>query len=119
MKSTHQIKLNPKLKVIETALDGGAAYWQPTKNTRPAVIIWSTGMGWDHVSISFKNRCPSWDEMCKVKEMFFEDDETVIQYHPAKKDHVNQHPYCLHMWKPQGMPVPAPPSIMVGLKEVN
>lgn len=116
MKSLAQIQLNPAIKIIEVGLDGGSAYWKPTKSTRPAVIIFSFGGGWDHVSVSFKSRCPSWDEMCMVKDMFFNEDETVIQYHPAKEDYINQHPYCLHLWKPHAIDLPKPPTFMIGIK---
>lgn len=73
--------------------------------------IISDGGGWDHVSISIENRkrCPTWEEMCWVKYMFFAEDEAVVQFHPAKKDYVNNHPYCLHLWRCQkGMPTPDP-----------
>lgn len=72
--------------------------------------------GWEHVSISLRNRCPNWQEMCFVKDLFFGDDEVVMQLHPAKKDYVNQHPYCLHLWKPMQGFIPLPPSILVGDK---
>ncbi len=26
--------------------------------------------GWEHVSISNTHRCPTWDEMCAVKDLF-------------------------------------------------
>src|SRR5262245_54586743 len=26
---------------------------------------------WDHVSVSLSHRCPTWDEMCWVKDLFF------------------------------------------------
>lgn len=55
--------------------------------------------GWEHVSVSYKNRVPTWDEMCKVKDMFWKDNECVVQYHPPKSEYVNVHPYCLHLWK--------------------
>lgn len=72
--------------------------------------------GWEHVSVSLKHRTPTWDEMCFVKDLFWEEDECVIQYHPAKSDYVNFHPYCLHMWKPIEIEIPKPPSWMVGPK---
>jgi hypothetical protein len=59
------------------------------------------GGGWDHVSISLAHRCPTWDEMCLVKDLVFRDDEWVMQLHPARKDHINNHPFCLHLWRPQ------------------
>lgn len=78
-------------------------------------VVASTGGGWDHVSVSPKNlkRCPTWEEMCEIKKMFFKPDEMVIEYHPASADYVNIHPYCLHLWRPQRETVPAPPIWMV------
>lgn len=76
-------------------------------------IIVSTGGGWDHVSVSLADRCPSWLEMCRVKEMFFKDDECVVQFHPAVQDHINIHKNCLHLWRPQSGKFPMPPKFMV------
>ena len=36
-------------------------------------VIASNGRGWEHVSVSNNQRIPSWEVMCKIKEMFFED----------------------------------------------
>jgi hypothetical protein len=71
--------------------------------------------GWDHVSVSIPgaSRCPTWEEMCAVKELFFRDDEWVLQYHPAKAENISVHAYCLHLWRPQKDDFPKPPSIMV------
>ena len=44
----------------------------------------SDGGGWDHISVSLPNRTPTWKEMCFIKDLFFEPEETVIQYHPPK-----------------------------------
>jgi hypothetical protein len=79
-------------------------------------IIASEGRGWEHVSVSLKNRCPNWPEMSFVKGLFWDDEEAVMQLHPPKSDYVNCHPYCLHLWKPLGVEIPLPPSIMVGPK---
>jgi hypothetical protein len=79
-------------------------------------VLASDGEGWDHVSVSCEDRCPTWLEMSMVKDFFWDDDETVIQYHPVKSEHVNYHPYCLHLWKPQGIELPKPPTILVGPK---
>jgi hypothetical protein len=82
-------------------------------NGSPATIIASNGLGWEHVSISHTNRIPSWETMCKVKELFFEDNEVVMQLHPRKEDYVNNHPYCLHLWKPIDQDIPTPPIKLV------
>jgi hypothetical protein len=74
---------------------------------------------WLHVSVSLPNRCPTWSEMSKIKKLFFGEDSCAVQYHPAKKDYVNNHPYCLHLWVRVGEDIPMPPSIKVGIKELG
>lgn len=105
-------------RIIEKNFDGGFGIF--TAGTmKKMTVLWSYGGGWEHVSIDGKKRCPDWDEMCKVKDMFFEDDEYCVQYHPAKKDYVNNIPYCLHIWKPIEERVGKlliPPSIFTGIK---
>lgn len=78
------------------------------------VVIAGCGEGWDHVSISSKHKIPSWTTMCILKDMFFEEDEVVMQLHPKKIDHVNLHPRCLHLWRPHNEEIPLPPKEMVG-----
>lgn len=74
--------------------------------------------GWEHVSVSVagKNRTPRWDEMCFVKNAFWPEDDTVVQYHPAKEDYVNMHPFCLHLFRPVDGVFPKPDSLTVGIK---
>lgn len=69
-------------------------------------------VGWEHVSVSLKNRCPYWEEMRFVKDIFWREDELVLQFHPPKAEYVNIHPNVLHLWKsPQ--PVNLPPKEFV------
>lgn len=77
------------------------------------------GLGWDHVSVSIptENRCPTWEEMCFVKSLFWDGEDTVIQFHPPESEYVNNHKFCLHLWKPVGEQIKTPPSIMVGTKQ--
>ena len=67
------------------------------------------GEPWDHVSVSTQARVPNWAEMCWIKSLFFDDEETVVQYHPAKSEYVNVHPFVLHLWRKCGEPFPMPP----------
>ncbi len=69
--------------------------------------------GYEHVSVSLGNRCPTWAEMCKVKQLFWGDDECVVQFHPKKSDYINNHPHCLHMWKPVQFDIPMPERLCV------
>lgn len=77
------------------------------------VVIASAGDGWDHVSVSRANRCPNWPEMEFVKRHFFKDDETAMQLHVPPADHINLHPYTLHLWRPVNTEIPRPPGWMV------
>src|SRR3989442_1241184 len=89
----------------------------PRNPKRPLAlnIIASDGEGWEHVSVSTVTRCPTWEEMCLVKSLFWDDDDVVIQFHPRKQEYVNNHRYCLHMWRPVDATIPTPPSILVGI----
>ena len=69
---------------------------------------------WEHVSVSTPHRCPTWEEMVFIKDLFWKDDEIVFQLHPAKKDYVNCHPYTLHLWRNPNQDPPMPPSEAVG-----
>jgi hypothetical protein len=69
--------------------------------------------GWEHVSVSVQHRTPNWDEMCFVKDLFWREDECVMQLHPAKSEYINCHPNCLHLWMPMSGKIPTPPSMLV------
>lgn len=102
------------IEVVQTGVDGVACYNRKKKQT----VICSWGGGWEHVSINGKFT-PTWEEMCAYKEIFWYDDEVVVQYHPAKDHYVNNLEHCLHMWKPieqfNGV-LPVPDDILVGIK---
>lgn len=82
-------------------------------------VLISDGYGWDHVSVSLAHRCPTWSEMCRIKNLFFKPEETVVQFHPALSEYVNFHPYTLHLWRNQTTPHELPPSELVGPKMVD
>ncbi len=81
-------------------------------------IIASDGMGWEHVSVhaevKSKPQTPSWDDMCFIKDLFWDAEDIVIQLHPAKSEYINVHPNTLHLWRPIGIEIPHPPKILVG-----
>jgi hypothetical protein len=99
----------PDLWVIEDQGEDGLA----ARSKDGLFVIASWGMGWDHVSVSRKNRCPDWAEMCRVKNLFWEPEEVVVQYHPRKSEYKNWHRFCLHLWKPQNQELPTPNPLMV------
>jgi len=91
-------------------------FYITTKKGAPLKVLASTpDSEWQHVSVSLPHRCPTWKEMCMVKDLFWNDDETVVQFHPPKSEYVNNHSHCLHLWKHSFGHV-TPPSELVGLK---
>jgi len=77
---------------------------------------------WEHVSVHIKYRnlnqkvsmmTPDWDEMCRVKDVWFGLGEMVIQFHPPQTEYVNTHQHVLHLWKPVNQEIPHPPKIYV------
>jgi len=78
----------------------------------------SDGLGWEHVSVSLdKKRCPDWDEMCHIKNLFWDEQDCVVQYHPPKSEYILLHPYCLHLWRSTDHYMPSPHYSLVGPKE--
>jgi hypothetical protein len=77
----------------------------------PLRIIAASGGGWDHVSVSLETRCPTWAEMSLIHRTFFKPDETAMQLHVPEKDHINTHPFVLHLWRPLSKlrKIPLPP----------
>ena len=74
-----------------------------------------SALNWEHVSVSYPDRTPSWEDMDKIKKMFWRDDETVVQFHPRESVKINNHEFCLHLWKMADTEYVLPPSILVGL----
>ncbi len=79
---------------------------------------------WEHVSVSVYpdglgrgHRVPTWDEMAWAKDLFWGPDECVVQFHVPAADHVNNHPSCLHLWRPVGADLPRPPAWAVGVPD--
>jgi len=97
--------------------NNGAFFIGAPLSKTPLTVIASDGMGWEHVSVSTPTRCPNWKEMCLIKKLFWDDDDCVIQFHPPKSDYVNNHPFCLHLWRPTNQEIPRPEWFLVGIKD--
>ena len=112
MKDIKQIKASLTTSISE-GIDGFAAQIASQKMVYNLIVSW--GGDWEHVSVSIigENRCPTWDEMCFIKNLIWKTDETVLQYHPPENQYVNDHPYVLHLWKPQKFTIHLPPKIFV------
>ena len=109
----YRMRIGPKGLDDAEMGNNGAFLIQTRPGQPPLRVIASDGEGWEHVSVSLPNRCPTWDEMCRIKALFWDDEDCVVQFHPPKTDYVNLHPYCLHLWRPIGATIPLPDMALV------
>lgn len=55
--------------------------------------------GWlKHLSLSRRDRYPTWDEILETKEYFFGDIDCMMVM-PKKEDYINIHQFCFHIWQ--------------------
>jgi hypothetical protein len=102
------------VELIDQGADGIAGYINFHGKGRMR-FIFSWGGGWEHLSVSWPGQSPTWEEMCYVKTLFWTPEECCVQYHPPESDYINNHPYCLHIWRPIYAELPMPPKEMVGI----
>lgn len=92
----------------------------PKQAGRRLAIVASDGMGWEHVSVhageGTRSLTPTWAEMCFVKDLYWDEEDVVVQYHPRRSEYVNCHEHTLHLWRPTNQPIPTPDPILVGPK---
>lgn len=56
---------------------------------------------WEHVFLDLRksDRCPTYEEMCRLKQYFFNENEIALQIHPKKSEYVNACQHRLHLWR--------------------
>ena len=101
MKTLEELKNTLNLRVDEAGEDYG--FGMVVYQKYNASVIWNIDGEWEHVSIRPYNKriTPSWEDMCRLKDMFFYDHEEVVQFHPPKNEYVNIMENCLHLWRPK------------------
>lgn len=128
MRNIDEIKQTSGMVIKKEGKDGfgGTVFPIEYKNGKVKIVkdidkalhfMFSWGCGFEHLSVSTPIQCPTWEQMCKMKDIFWREDEVCMQLHPKKEDYVNCMDYCLHIWRPIDKDIPMPPSIMVGLRK--
>lgn len=78
-----------------------------TSHWKGSVVFGFDESGWEHVSVSpYKGKMPTWNDMCEIKDIFWNDEEVVIQIHPKKSEYVNVKDNCLHLWRHKSIELP-------------
>lgn len=114
-KGNGALKMNFPEKFRIAGLTGESGVFEIPIEHNVFRVIASNQKGWNHVSVSIKNRprCPLWNEMNAIKDCFFSEEETIVQFHPKKSEYVNIHPYVLHLWRQHGVDYTLPPKDFV------
>ena len=107
MKIHEEIIKNERIFNVQNMGIAKAAFVKLTDAGTCSVIWCEDENGWEHISISPKKKfkLPTWNDMCQVKDIFFNDNEEVLQLHPKKSEYVNVRENCLHLWKPKGIDI--------------
>jgi len=77
-----------------------AHFWSPARGLLVMVsgAVELDGKRWIHVSLSRRERVPSYDDLAVVKRAFIGEDKQAIQLFTRRAEHVNVHRFCLHLW---------------------
>lgn len=116
--NAHRVRRGQMASDASYGFNGAFTFKLPCDG-RTLFVIASDGAGWRHVSVSFgakDKHVPKWEIMCAVKDLFWDEEATVMQLHPPKSEYVSHHDGCLHLWEPIDQKIPRPPSILVGPK---
>lgn len=97
-----------QLDDIGSGLHGGYLRLRTGKQRTFSVVVSVADGRWEHVSVSIYNssrKTPTWEEMCEVKEIFWDAEEEVHQIHPKESQYVHGvggMTNVLHLWRPVG-----------------
>lgn len=63
------------------------------------VIIVTRDNGLWHLSMSCRDRLPTYDELKAARYKYLAGCRYVAQIFPPPEEFVNVHPYCIHLWE--------------------
>lgn len=108
-------------RLVEEALDG-ASYCSVRRVEGLFLILSgateSDGKRWLHLSVSHRQRIPTWDEFRRAKEAFL-GDRYALTVLPPRREFVNIHPRVLHCFAPldpEAWPCPEFSGVLAGVR---
>ena len=93
--------------ILQRFGDGGAYQFRNGLRVIVSTATMADGHEWMHISVSRKDRLPSYDDLKFVKNTFAEK-RFAYQVFPPPDDNVNIHEFCLHLWLPLSIDLPIP-----------
>ena len=115
MKTLEEIKSQAHIYGIKKVTLPGATDLKETYGAaldlydfKGTVIFGFDEEGWEHVSVSHANKrkLPTWEDMCRIKDLFWNKDEMAVQFHPGEKEYIHgvgpwKDSNVLHLWRPK------------------
>lgn len=109
MRSRAEILRNPRVRNVRKSLWFDSCE-VTTRSGVVDVLFADDEDGWEHVSVSPRGSkrerdkpCPTWVQMCEVKDVFWGKDEGVVQFHPPESHYlhgIGGDTNILHLWRP-------------------
>lgn len=104
---------------VPFTFDGKELKINPNGDTNAWIIASDAdSSGWEHVSCHCitpdGQSTPTWELMCAIKDLFWDAEDCVIQFHPPKSEYVNVHKHTLHLWRKSGANLETPPKGLIG-----
>lgn len=88
-------------EIVQTGEDGRS---YANRAARMTVIVSGAveadGHRWMHVSVGRPRQMPSYEDLAFIKRVFIGPERAAIQVFPRASEHVNIHPFVLHLWMP-------------------
>lgn len=126
MKTFNDIISNGKLQILTQVQESDVtqirAYYTDPVTRKRYWCKFTSAYGWEHLTVSpqpQRGKTPEWDVMCAVKNIFWDEEEACIEYHPRKSQYVNNNECCLHIWRPINETIPEPPTILLGFSDIS
>lgn len=116
MRFMEELENMPHLVIVGRVADIPKEYevyhgWVMWEGFRATVVFGFNEAGcMEHVSVSpnRKKQVPTWEDMCRLKDMFFYPEEMAVQVHPAESRYLhgvgtekNRLENVLHLWRPK------------------
>ena len=107
MKEWDEIWKQKAVKTHEPWMHGYSGIIELKGSRSPLVYVATIDDGcYEHVSVHIRGclkKTPTWYDMCRIKDIFWGDEEEVHQVHPRKSDYVHRRgnlENVLHLWRP-------------------
>jgi hypothetical protein len=82
--------------------DGRLTPWCATWRRGDGIVLLEpeahNGVDWWHLSMSRAKQLPSWGELTRAKELWLGPKAHAVQVLSNDDEHINIHPFCLHLW---------------------